>query len=194
MNTRVILGTSIAALATVAGCGSGATHNAAKIGPAHGGSKSSDKVVATSTTTSTTGCLTKNLSFSIGSSDGAAGSVYEPLRFTNKGSATCTLYGYPGVSFVTAGSGAQIGSDASRNPQHSAATVSLAPGATAESIVQVVDHMNYSPSQCKASDVSGFRVYPPGETNAAYVPFDHAASACSTNVTQLTVEAVTASS
>jgi len=194
MNARIVFGASIAAIATVAGCGSGATHNAAKVGPAGSGSKSGDKVVATSTSTSTAGCLTKNLSFSIGRADGAAGSVYEPLEMTNKGTASCTLYGYPGVSFVTEGSGQQVGADASRNSQHSAATVTLAPGATAESIVQVVDHMNYAPSQCKAADVSGFRVYPPGETAAAYVPFDHASSACSTNVTQLTVEAVTAAS
>jgi hypothetical protein len=195
MNARIVVGLSIAALATAAGCGSGATHNAAKTGPAGSGGKSADRVVAASgNTSSSTGCLTKNLSFSIGTPDGTAGSVYEPLRLTNKGSSTCTLFGYPGVSFVTGGSGQQVGADASRNPQHSAATVTLAPGATAESIVQVVDHMNYSPSQCKAVDVSGFRVYPPGETAAAYVPFDHASSACSTNVTQLTVEAVTAAS
>lgn len=191
MNARIILGASLAALATVAGCGSGATHNAAKIGPAGSHGKTSDKVVATSTST-TSSCLTRNLSFSIGTADGAAGSVYEPLRMTNKGTASCTLYGYPGVSFVTGGSGDQVGADASRNPQHPAATVTLAPGATAESIVQVVNHGNYSPSQCKAADVSGFRVYPPGETAAAYVPFDQASSACSTDVTQLTVEAVTA--
>ena len=181
MNGRIIVGASIAVAATVAGCGSGATHNAAKIAPA-------------AASTSTAGCLTKNLSFSIGTSEGAAGSVYEPLRFTNNGSAACTLRGYPGVSFVTGGSGQQVGADATRNPQHATVTVTLAPGATAESIVQVVNHMNYSPAQCKAADVSGFRVYPPGETEAAYVPFDQASSACSTNVTQLTVEAVTTAS
>ena len=198
MNSRIVLGASIAALATITGCGSGATHNAAKIGPAGSSGKTSDKVVATSTktstktSTSTASCLTKDLSFSIGTSDGAAGSVYEPIRMTNRGAATCTLYGYPGVSFVTGGSGSQVGAAASRNAQHAAATVTLAPGATAESIVQIVNHSNYSPSQCKVADVSGFRVYPPGETNAAYLPFDHASSACSTDVTQLTVEAVTA--
>ena len=192
MNARILFGASIAALVTVAGCGGGATHNAAKTVPAGSTGKTSDKVVATSTEASTAGCLTKNLSFSIGASEGAAGSVYEPLRMTNNGSTSCTLYGYPGVSFVTGGSGNQVGAAASRNSQHSAATVTLAPGSTAESIVQVVNHSNYSPSQCKAADVSGFRVYPPGETNAAYVPFDQASSACSTDVTQLTVEAVTA--
>ena len=187
MNARIALGASIAALATVTGCGGGATHNVAKIGPAGSAGKTSDKVVAAPTVS----CLSKNLSFSIGRADGAAGSVYEPLRMTNKGRSSCTLYGYPGVSFVTGGSGNQVGAAASRNTQHSAATVTLAPGATAESIVQVVNHMNYAPSQCKAEDVSGFRVYPPGEKSAAYVPFDRASSACSTDVTQLTVEAVT---
>jgi hypothetical protein len=188
MNARIVLGASIAALATVAGCGNGATHNAANVGAAGSTGKTSDKVVASSTAS----CATNDLSFSIGTGDGAAGSVYEPIRMTNKGTATCTLRGYPGVSFVTGGSGDQVGAAASRNPQHPAGTVTLAPGATAESIVQVVDHMNYSPAQCKAADVSGFRVYPPGETAPAYVPFDHASSACSTDVTQLTVEAVTA--
>lgn len=182
MNARIVLGATIAALATVAGCGSDAAHNAAKISPVSGGGQSS------------TGCLTKNLSFSIGTAEGAAGSVYEPLHMTNNGSTSCTLHGYPGVSFVTGASGQQVGADASRNPQHSAATVTLAPGATADSVVQVVNHMNYSPSQCKAEGVSGFRVYPPGETAAAYVPFDHASSACSTDVEQLTVAAVTAAS
>lgn len=191
MNARNVFGASIAVVATVAGCG-GATHNAAKIGSAGSAGKSPAKVVATSTKTPTASCLTKNLTFSIGTPDGAAGSAYEPLRMTNTGTSACTLYGYPGVSFVAADSGKQVGADASRNPQHSAATVTVAPGAAAESIVQIVNHMNYSPSQCKAADVSGFRVYPPGEKAAAYVPFDGASSACSTDVTQLTVEAVTA--
>lgn len=197
MNTRVVFGLSVAAVAAVAGCGGGgaASNAAAKTDTAAQHGQTNDRVVATSTkapTTTTVGnCETKNLSFSLGRADGTAGSVYEPLQLTNKGSSACTLFGYPGISFVTAGSGDQVGAAASRNPQHAAKSVTLVPGATAESVVQVVDHMNYSPGQCKAEDVSGFRVYPPGETAAAYVPFDHASSACSSDVTQLTVEAVT---
>ena len=157
------------------------------------GHSTDESVVATTSQApaATPSCQTKDLSLSLGQADGAAGSVYEPLRLTNTGSSACTMYGYPGVSFVTAGSGDQVGAAATRNPQHSALTVTLAPGATAESVVQVVNHENYSPSQCKAADVSGFRVYPPGNKAAAYVPFDHASSACTTDVTQLTVEAVT---
>jgi hypothetical protein len=179
MTPRIFIGLPLAALTAVAGCNGGATETA--------------RVVATTTSASQAAgsCQTKDLSLSLGPGEGAAGSVYEPLRFTNKATTTCTLYGYPGVSFVTAGSGDQVGAAASRNPQHSAATVTLAPGATAESVVQVVNRHNYSPSQCKARDVSGFRVYPPDNKAAAYVRFEHASKACSTNVTQLTAEAVT---
>jgi hypothetical protein len=183
MNTRIALGLGIAAVATAAGCGGGATSNTAKVGLAGSGDSGA-----------TTTCQTGNLTVAIGQSQGTAGSVFEPLRFTNKGASSCTMSGYPGVSFVTAGSGAQVGAAASRNAQHAAKTVTLAPGAGAEAIVQVVDHGNYDPAQCKATDVSGFRVYPPGQTAAVYVPFAETATACSTDVTQLTVEAVTSSS
>ena len=202
MNPRVFFGLSVAAALTAAGCGGGGggSNNAAKTSPVTHMGGSTDRVVATTTkspaatatSTAPATCQTADLSMSLGTGEGTAGSVYEPLQLTNKGSSACTLYGYPGVSFVTAGSGDQVGAPASRNPQHAAVTVTLAPGAMAESIVQIVDHMNYSPGQCKATDVSGFRVYPPGDTAAAYVPFDHASSACTTDVTQLTVEAVSA--
>ena len=184
MNTRVFFGVAVVAAATLAACSNGGTSNEAKVGPSP----------SPSTSAPVTTCQTQDLSIALGTSEGAAGSVYEPLRFTNTGTSTCTLTGYPGVSFVTGGSGDQVGAAASRNPQHAATTVTLAPGATAESVVQVVNHENYAPAQCKATDVSGFRVYPPGDTAAAYVPFDHASSACSTNVTQLTVQAVTVAS
>jgi len=199
MNIRVLVGLSIATVATAAGCGhggGGATNDAASTTSVHHqrSHHSGDQAVVATTTQApapTPGCQTKDLSLTLGQGGGAAGSVYEPLRLTNMGGGTCTLFGYPGVSFVTAGSGEQVGAAASRNPQHSALTVTLAPGASAESVVQVVNHENYSPSQCKAADVSGFRVYPPGNKAAAYVPFDQPSSACTTDVTQLTVEAVT---
>jgi len=193
MNTRVFVGLSLAAVATVAGCGGGgATTNAARTitttkTPAPTTS------TATSTSTSTSMCQTGSLVVTLGQAEGTAGSIYEPLRFTNEGASACTLYGYPGVSFVTAGSGDQVGTPASRNPQHPATTVILSAGASADAVVQVVDHGNYGADQCKATAVSGFRVYPPGNKDAAYVPFDDAVTACSTDVSQLTVEAVTRS-
>jgi hypothetical protein len=148
-------------------------------------------VVNTGATSSPlTTCPTRDLTLTLGPSQGTAGSSFESLRFTNNGASACRLYGYPGVSFVTAGSGDQVGAPASRNPQHPAKTVMLSPGASAAAVVQVVDHGNYGPDQCKATAVSGLRVYPPGSKDAAYVPFRDSVTACSTDVTQLTVEAV----
>jgi hypothetical protein len=194
MNTRVGFGIGITAVAMAAGCGGGSSGGStAATRPHQGGSASSDRVVAagsTSTSPPTSTCQTRDLGLALGQGEGTAGSLYEPLRFTNRGASACTLYGYPGVSFVAGGSGDQIGSPAARNPQHPATTVMLSPGASADAVVQVVDHGNYGPDQCKATAVSGLRVYPPGNKDAAYVPFPDAVTACSTDVTQLTVESV----
>ncbi|MDX6390804.1 MAG: hypothetical protein QOJ73_1867, partial [Streptosporangiaceae bacterium] len=43
-------------------------------------------------------CPTRSLKAKIGISQGTAGSVYTVIDFTNIGTVTCTLYGYPGVS------------------------------------------------------------------------------------------------
>lgn len=194
MNTRFVFGVGIAAVTMAAGCGGGASSNVAKVGTAHDGTGSSDRVIAAgSSSTTATACQTKNLRLSLGQSQGTAGSVYEPLRFTNHGEGACTLYGYPGVSFVKAESGDQVGAPASRNAQHRAQTITLSPGSSAKAVLQIVDHDNYGPAQCRATAVSGLRVYPPGNKAAAYVPFDAPATACATDVTQLTVEAVAGS-
>jgi Protein of unknown function (DUF4232) len=134
-------------------------------------------------------CLTSGLSVRLGAEQGAAGSVYEPILFTNTSGHPCTLFGYPGVSFVAPGTGHQVGSAAFRNPQHAPSGLTLAPGASASAMLQVVDDHNFPPTNCQTVTVSGLRVYPPGNTAAAYVPFGGAATACSTHVIQLTVEA-----
>ena len=134
-------------------------------------------------------CLTSGLSIRLGAEDGAAGSVYEPILFTNTSGHPCTLFGYPGVSFVAPATGHQVGSAAVRNPQHAPAGLTLAPGASASAMLQVVDDHNFPPTNCQTVTVSGLRVYPPGNTAAAYLPFGGPATACSTHVIQLTVEA-----
>jgi hypothetical protein len=56
-------------------------------------------------------------------------------------------------------------------------------------MLQVVDDHNFPPTNCQTVTVSGLRVYPPGNTAAAYLLFGGPATACSTHVIQLTVEA-----
>ncbi len=64
-------------------------------------------------------CATSALRASVptGQGNGAAGSSYYPIVFTNVSGASCTLYGYPGVSFVTGVGGSQIGIPAAWSPR-----------------------------------------------------------------------------
>jgi len=154
--------------------------------------QSAAHVHRTATGTTTT-CPTSGLSLRLGQSGAAAGSRYQPIVFTNTTPAPCTLTGYPGVSFVAPSTGQQVGAAATRNPQHATTTITLAPGASASGLLQIVNHANYPPADCKATPVSGLRVYPPGNTAAAYVPFDDdTQAACSSQVEQLAVDAVVA--
>jgi hypothetical protein len=134
-------------------------------------------------------CTTAQLKVHLGTGSGAAGSVYAPIVWTNKSTSACTLFGYPGVAYVAPSSGNQVGAAATRNPQHPATTVTVKPGGHASALLQMVDYQNYPKSNCKATPVSGIRVYPPGSRSAEFVAFIHSTKACSTNVHQLSVEA-----
>ena len=135
-------------------------------------------------------CATRQLSLRLGVGGHAAGSAYLPIVFTNTGSAACTLTGYPGVSFVAPSTGKQVGAAATRNSHQPSRTVTLQPAGRASALLQVANYVNFPPKACAATSVSGLRVYPPGQTAAAYVPFSGNESACSSSVEQLSVQAV----
>ena len=128
---------------------------------------------AVSTSASVTGCATSALKVAVNTSKpgAAAGSVYYPVDFTNTSASTCTLFGYPGVSFVTGPSGTLMGRAATRNPVKPAATVTLAPGQVAHATLQVAAAGNYSPAQCKPVTAHWLRVFPPNQTAALDVHF-----------------------
>jgi hypothetical protein len=111
--------------------------------------------------------------------DSGAGSTYYPLDFTNTSAASCELYGYPGVSFVTtlASAGRQIGAAARRGTAFAKVAVTLAPGQAAHAWLKVAEAANYPSSACQPATAAGLRVYPPGQTEAGYV--SHRFSACS---------------
>jgi hypothetical protein len=130
-----------------------------------------------------------------GEGGAAAGSTYYPLNLTNTGSSSCSLFGYPGVSWVSGPSGSQIGQPARRNPVVTPATVVLAPGQTAHVTIQVVDAGNYSKSTCQPVTAHWLKIYPPGQFTALYVKFS--AQTCSAKLpsnlgTPLSVDAVKA--
>jgi Protein of unknown function (DUF4232) len=114
-------------------------------------------------------CATAVLKGSLGAGGAAAGSSYYPIDFTNTSGSACTLYGYPGVSFVTA-SGSQVGSPATEDATYPRQLVTLAPGGTAHAELRIAAAQNYPSSTCSPVAVSTLKVYPPGQTDALFIP------------------------
>lgn len=99
---------------------------------------------------------------------GAAGSVVVGLVLTNSSSSPCILHGTPGVSYVGHGNGTQLGAAASRSGMSSAPTITLAPGDSATAELKETHAENYA--DCTQVPADGLRVYPPGATDALFVP------------------------
>jgi hypothetical protein len=94
------------------------------------------------------------------------------VNLKNTGSTPCTLYGYPGVSWVAGTDGHQVGRAASRQAETTGgkqAVLTLAPGATASAPLDIIDAAVVSKSDCKPVPVKGLRVYPPGEKAALFI-------------------------
>jgi len=94
--------------------------------------------------------------------------VYWDLTFTNTGPADCTLYGYPGVSFLTAGHAA-ITAPATRAGA-SSHQVTLAPGQTTSAQVKTPNVGNLPRTACHQATAASLKVYPPNDTVPVFVP------------------------
>ena len=104
-------------------------------------------------------------------SQGAAGTIYYPLEFTNLSAHSCSLHGFAGVSAIDR-AGRQLGSPAGWNSGTSN-TVILAPGATAHAVLEYHDAViGQSPGCHSVSTASELRVYPPDQRTAAHAFFD----------------------
>jgi hypothetical protein len=118
-------------------------------------------------------CRSASLAMTIdrSQSSGAAGSTYYPLNFTNRSTTACEMYGYPGVSFVSAGTGAgrQIGAAALRSTAFAKLAVRLEPGSSAHAWLKVTVAANYPAATCDPVTADWLKVYPPEETVAGYV-------------------------
>ncbi|WP_162248369.1 DUF4232 domain-containing protein [Rhodococcus sp. Leaf278] len=142
------------------------------------------------TAPNTSNCVAAELSVSLGAVQGAAGSTALPIEFSNTGNRTCTLDGYPGVSYVSSPGGTQVGQAAVRSGSE-ANPVVLAPGASAESLVKATVVQNYSTDTCEPSSVSGLDVYSPNTAKVVYLAYP--TTGCRTtdpSITQLEVQPV----
>jgi hypothetical protein len=179
MNVRRYLLIPIAVLA-LAGCGGSSSPNTT--------TKATKPAPAGSNVAMTQTCSSADLVVWLGVGEGGAtaGSTYYPLELTNVSNRSCRLFGFPGVSAV---SDHQLGSPAQRNRAHPTYRVSLLPGSTAHTVLQIVDVGNFSASKCKPADATGLRVYPPDQTVAAEIPFGFRACSAKGPVF-LTVQAI----
>jgi hypothetical protein len=133
-----------------------------------GSSAGSAAVQAASTTTPRCTSSTLEVWLGLGEGGATAGSSYYPLEFTNVSGHSCHLTGYPGVS---AWGTQQLGSPAARVPSDSIAPVTLRPGASGHTVLQITDVSSLPPASCKPVRASQLKVYPPGAFRAIFVPF-----------------------
>jgi len=196
------LALTIAALtcaATVAGCASsgssqpGASGSTAAASPtAQGATPSGGNTPAVASPSSAAAgppaCPTSSLQVKQGSGQGYAGGVYEVIDFTNTGASTCTLFGYPGVSLVSGPPYTQIGLAAKRSTSTPKKLVTLAPGATANALLQIVDALNYPSASCGPTKATALKIYPPNQTEPVYLP--NTSSGCTKPVQIMYIGAV----
>ena len=104
--------------------------------------------------------------------DGAAGSVYYSLQFTNLSRHACAMRGFAGVSAVDRNLH-QLGSPAGRAHVVPVRTVVLAPGRTAHAVLWYGDvTVSTAPGCHPTFRTFELRVYPPGQYHATYAAFD----------------------
>jgi Protein of unknown function (DUF4232) len=195
LSRPAVAGAMLATAAVLAaGCGSNSTPAAAPtktvtVTPTpHVSASVSPSVTTSPPTTGPAPCATQDLGLKPGLAQGTAGSVYQTLVFTNLSNASCTLYGYPGVSLGAGHPVGQVGLAANENPSPPRKLVTLAPGAKANALLQIVDALNYPTSRCSPVKTTWLTVYPPNQTTPIYLAYK--TTGCAKPVRILTVSVV----
>ncbi|HEX3926187.1 MAG TPA: DUF4232 domain-containing protein [Streptosporangiaceae bacterium] len=201
---RILIAAASAACATtlVAACGNSAgstpggttsTSSSGTVTPGSTSAASTSPSAAATSPAQAAGpapCATSALKVAVptGQGNAAAGSSFYPVQLTNSSGRSCTLYGYPGVSFVTAVGGSQIGAAATRNAAVPRTVITLASGQTVHAELQVADAQNYPAAACGLVTAHWLKVYPPNQTAPLYASFT--AATCSKPKVILSVQAV----
>jgi hypothetical protein len=102
--------------------------------------------------------------------NGAAGTWFYPLEFTNISKHACATGGYPGVSAIGPG-GKQLGLAAGRNPLYKGKVVTIPAGGTAHALF-AYGNAEVSTSGCKPKAAAELKVYPPNSKVAIRAFFD----------------------
>jgi hypothetical protein len=137
-------------------------------------------------------CPTRSLGLKLGLAQGAAGSTYQVIDFTNISNGTCTLYGYPGVSLAGGKPVTQIGLAAAESHATPRKLITLAPGAVANAVLQIAHAVNFPAAKCHPVTADYLQIYPPNQTTPAYLHYS--SQTCAKPVQVLTVSVVQAGS
>ena len=133
-------------------------------------------------------CLTRYLDARAGLAQGTAGSTYQVIQLKNLDNVSCTLYGYPGVSFATGLPVTQVGLPATEDPSTPRRLVTLPPGGYASAVLRISHAASYPAAHCHPVAARYLQIYPPNQANALYLWY--AGTACAGPVRLLTVTAV----
>lgn len=173
----MVVAGALAGCASSSSTSSATTPNAAASSPSSTAPASSPATAASSpaATPAAAGpaaCATSDLKATTGVAQGAAGSVYQSIDFTNIGTTTCTMYGYPGVALATGTApSTQIGAAATRSTPPGPSVVTLKPGGVANAVLRVVQAENYPTATCGPVASAYLQIYPPGQTAAIYLAY-----------------------
>ena len=133
-------------------------------------------------------CSTRYLGAKLGASQGAPGSTYVVLVFTNLNNYPCTLYGYPGVALDAGKPATPVGLSAAEDPSTPRELVTLGPHGTASALLRIVHAANYPAATCNPVTTNWLQIIPPNQ----YAPIDlgYTTQTCAKPVQILTVDAV----
>jgi len=129
--------------------------------------------VALASSSAVPACTAGNLGawVAVDQGNGAAGSIYFPLQFTNLSGHACSLHGFPGVSAIDR-NGHQLGSPASWDHATAPRTVVLAAGVTAHSVLRWSDAAVTTAPGCQPTfGAFALRIYPPDQRSSTHAAF-----------------------
>jgi len=179
--TTSVSGASAPSSAASSAAASSAPSTPASSAPASSGS--SAHAVAPPSASGAPGCATRDLQARAGVSQGAAGSLYQVIVFTNIGNTACTLYGYPGVSLAAGTPVTQVGQAATRSPIAPPTLVTLQPGQAGNALLRVTQALNYPTATCSPKATTYLQIYPPNQTTPIYLGYT--ATGCASNSVKL---------
>jgi len=136
-------------------------------------------------------CSSRYLRADPGTSQGAAGSIYQVIKFVNLNNVACTLYGYPGASLAAGTPVTQVGAAADRVSGSAKTVVLIEPHGVASALLKITQAGNYPAANCGPVSTTWIQIYPPGQTVPLYMPYK--STGCSkSSVHLLTIDVVKA--